>query len=74
MVKYRCRNKPNSVKKKQVRFYRIRIKKCITAYSSKLIKIYQRCGLLSRDSLGLSEHYSMRKGLILKSYSYMPYN
>ena len=34
---------------KQVRRYCITIKKLINAYSGKLIKIYQRYGLLSRD-------------------------
>ena len=43
------------------KFIRIRIKKIINAYSGKIIKIYQRCGLLSRDSLGLDEPYFYEK-------------
>ena len=46
---------------KQDGCYRIRIKKFINAYSGKVIKIYQGCGILSRDSLGLDEPYSMKK-------------
>ena len=45
----------------QVRRYRIMIKKFINAYSGKIIKIYQRCGLLSRDSLSLGEPYPTKK-------------
>ena len=46
---------------KQVKRYRIRIKKFINAYSNKIIKIYQRYGFLSRDSFGLVEPYSTKK-------------
>ena len=53
---------------KQVGRYRIRIKKSINAYSGKIIKIYQKNVLLSRDSLGLGEPYSTQKkyGLVFK--------
>ena len=51
----------NRTSRKQVRRYRIRIKKFIHAYSGKIIKIYQRYWLLSRDSLGLGEPYSTKK-------------
>ena len=45
------------------------IKKFTDAYSDKIIKIYQRYGLLSRDSLGFGEPYSTKKkSLVLKSY------
>ena len=43
----------------QVRRYRIRIKKFINAYRGKIIKIYERYGFLSRDSLGLGEPYTI---------------
>ena len=46
---------------KQVRRYCIRIKKFINTYSGKIIQIYQRYGLLSRDSLGLGVPYSTKK-------------
>ena len=36
-------------------------KKFINAYSGKIIKSYQRYGLLSRDSSSLGEPYSMKK-------------
>ena len=51
---------------KQVRRYRIRIKKFINTYSGKIIKIDQRYGLLSQDSLGLGRPYSTKK-IILSS-------
>ena len=40
------------------------IKKFINAHSGKIIKIYQRYGLLSRDSLGLGEPYSTKKNIL----------
>ena len=48
----------------------IRIKKFITANSGKINKIYQRCGLLSRDKLlCLGEPYlTKKKVLSLKGY------
>ena len=46
---------------RQVRRYRIRIKKFIYAYSGKIIKIYQRFGILPHDSLGFGEPYLTKK-------------
>ena len=48
--------------------YSTKIKKFMNAYSGKIIKIYQRCGILSRDSLGLGEPYSTKNGLVFKSH------
>ena len=45
----------------KVRRYRIRMEKCINAYNRRIIKIYKRCGILSRDSLILDKPYSMKK-------------
>ena len=50
---------------KQVRRYRIRIKKFMNAYSGKIVKII-RYGLLSRDILGLGKPYSTKKRSCLK--------
>ena len=54
---------------KNVRRYHIRIKKFINAYGGKINKIHQRCGLLSRNSLGLGEPYITTKNyLVFTSY------
>ena len=44
--------------KDQVRRYCTRINKI---FNGKIIKIYQRCGSFSRDSLGLGEPYLTKK-------------
>ena len=41
--------------------FEVNFKTIGSAYSGKIIKIYQRYGLLARDSLGLGEPYSMKK-------------
>ena len=47
----------------------MRIKKLINVYSGKIIKIYLRCGILSRDNLDPDEPYLTKKnGLVFKSY------
>ena len=50
--------------RKQVRHYHVRKKKFINAYSGKIIEIYHRCGLLSRDILGLGEPCSAKKNVL----------
>ena len=46
----------------QVWCYRRRIKKLIVV--NKVIKIFQRCGILFRDSLGLDEPYLTKKNVL----------
>ena len=52
---------------KQVRRYHTKIKKFIDTFSGEVIKIYQRYGILSQDSLGLGEPYPTKiVGLSIK--------